>query len=63
VANTGYYVKIERNGEPTTLDITELDDQELHDFFIGRKGTLCAFWAATLAAWIRDNHDRIPEGT
>ncbi len=61
MANTGYYVRIDRDGKKKHLDITELTDDELAEFFGNRSKSVNGWWAATLAAWIRENNPRIPE--
>ena len=49
---TGLYVRIMRDGHAQNLEIEELTDDELRDFFSKQP---CENWAVTLAGWIRDN--------
>lgn len=53
--DTGYYVRIERDGKWQSLDIATLTDEELCAFFAGETASRCGAWAASLAGWIRDN--------
>ena len=50
---TGYFVRVERDGKFHNLDIAELTDAELEQFF-SRKAN-AERWAIALARWIRDN--------
>ncbi len=52
---TGCFVRISRDGFYQNLDITELTDQELADFFRDKDRGRLESWAITLTRWIRDN--------
>jgi hypothetical protein len=59
---TGYYIRIERDGEWQNLDVAELTDAEL-DFWQEQSPIAGWHWAKVLARWIRDNvkTERRPE--
>jgi hypothetical protein len=52
---TGAYVRIMRNGKWQNLDITELSDTELRNFFQSENDTKLLNWAIFLAGFIRDS--------
>jgi hypothetical protein len=52
---TNIYVRVQRQGSWQNLEIDQLTDDELGDFFAEQTPHKCAKWAATLAAWIRDH--------
>ncbi len=53
---TDYVVRIKRDGRFELLDIDELTDAELDEFFAQFDDpTLLANWAKSLARWIRDH--------
>lgn len=52
---TGFNVRIERDGVGKTLDVAELTDAELQEFFEGQPQNRLVRWSMRLAAWIRDN--------
>lgn len=61
---TGYFVRIFRQGDWRNLDIADLTDRELRDFFEEQKPERVTQWAYALAGWIRDNVKPSPtEGT
>lgn len=57
---TGIPIRIKRGGEWQNLDIAELTDDELENFFAPWDQRSLARWAKTLAAWIRDNVQEQP---
>ena len=55
---TGYIVTIIRNQVPQKLDVTELTDQELDEYFAFKSRIpeeLWASWVKHFVRWIRDN--------
>ena len=52
--NTGYPVRVERNGVYRTLDIAELTDDELVSFFEKQPADRLIRWCVALAKWARD---------
>jgi len=52
---TKMFVRLLRNGTYQSLEIDELTDVEMRQFFVGRHEQELVQWACTLAAWIRDN--------
>jgi hypothetical protein len=53
---TGYYVRARRaTGKWESVALTELNDQELAEFFRAQGPERCLMWARALAGWIRDN--------
>lgn len=55
MAETGFYVRVKRDGKPQTVDVAELDNRELREFFEREDPAKVCRWAQSLAAWIRDN--------
>lgn len=51
---TGFFVRAKRGDRWLSLDIANLSDEELADFFTRQGGDPDARWAKALAGWIRD---------
>jgi len=59
---TGLYVRVKREGKWQPIEIDQLADAELSEFFQGQEkdnGLSSRAWAICLAKWIRDNVTQI----
>lgn len=54
MTETGYPVRIMRDGKPANVDIGGMTDAELETFFESRTKAECANWAKALACHVRD---------
>jgi len=52
---TGFFVRICREGNWQPIDIAEMTDAELDDYFATIGPDRAAAWAKALAKWIREN--------
>ncbi len=52
---TGAFVRIKRDGKMLNVDVTDLTDEELDEFFADRDVAELRKWVRMLAGWIRDN--------
>jgi hypothetical protein len=52
---TGYYVRAMHDGRWQSVDICQLTDEELDEFFKDMDPKRAVQWAKALAAWIRNN--------
>ncbi len=52
---TGFFVRVCRDGKWQALDIAEMTDAELDEFFATVERMRAIAWAKSLAKWIRDN--------
>ncbi len=52
---TGIYVRAQRDRKWQNVEVEELTDEELREFFAGRKEAELTRWCCVLAGWIRDN--------
>ena len=56
---TGFFVRVCRDGKWQALDITEMTDAELDEFFATVERMRAVAWAKSLAKWIRDNVKKV----
>jgi hypothetical protein len=52
---TGYFIRVQRDGDWQNIEIDQLTDEELGVFFATKRGVEDSQWAIALAKWIRDN--------
>ena len=55
MTETGYFVRVQRNGKWQSLDIADLTEDEFDTFSSNQGPERGWVWAKALAGWIRDN--------
>lgn len=62
MSGTGFLVRVRRDGEFRSLDVSQLEDREIDELFRDKTKEQAVGWVKSLARWIRENVGEVPGG-